>query len=120
MEEFTTPDMTEQLLTRPSKGRLRQIFEEAEPCEIEGARFMLDNDKNEVELFVSFTDADGHTKTTIIHFVVEPAYLWSAFQTDFRLKMIQVYSEFTSRMVAEAIDEHVKSLRRAPSKGEAV
>lgn len=116
MEELKTPDMTSQLLTYPSQERLREIFEQAEPCEIDSARFMLDDDENIVELFTTFNDADGQTKTIAIRFAVEPAYLWSAFETDYRLKMIQAYGEFTSRMVAEAIDDHIKRIRRATLK----
>ena len=117
MEELTTPDMTIQLLTRPPEDRLRQIFNQAEPCEIEGATFMIYTEENVVELLVSFNDADGQIKATNLRFAVEPAYLWAAFQTDYRLKMIQAYGEFTSRMVAEAIDDHIKRIRRATLKG---
>ncbi len=34
-------------------------------------------------------------------------------ETDFRLKLIQAYGEFTPRMVAEAIDDNIKRIRRA-------
>ena len=116
MEEIKAPDMTAQLLKRPPQERLREIFNQAEPCEIDSARFLLDDDENIVKLFATFNDADGQTKTTILHFAVEPAYLWAAFETDFRLKMIQAHSEFTSRMVAEAIDDNIKRIRRSTLK----
>ena len=119
MEELKTPDMAAQLLTRPSQERLREIFEQAEPCEIDSARFMLNDDENTVELFTTFNDADGQIKTIALRFAVEPAYLWSSFETDCRLKMIQAYGEFTSRMVAEAIDDNIKRIRRATLKRQA-
>ena len=74
---------------------------------------MILDEEDIVELIVTFKDADGEDKAHTIHFTVEPDYLWSSFTTDYRLKMIQAYSEFTSRMVAEAIDDYVKRVRRA-------
>lgn len=113
MEEIKTLDMTAQQFTRPSVEHLRQIFEQAEPCEIESARFIILDEEDIVELVINFKDAYGKDIIHAIRFAVEPAYLWSSFTTDCRLKMIQVYSEFTSHMVAEAIDDYVKRVRRA-------
>lgn len=117
MEELKAFDSAAQRPTRPSEERLRQIFEQAEPCEIESAGFMLNGNENTVELFITFKDADGIDKVHAIRFAVEPTHLWASFTTDYRLKMIQVYSEFTSRMAAEAIDDYVKRIRCGTLKG---
>lgn len=113
MEELKPFDTGNQTPMRSSEERLRQIFEQSEPCETETVRFIILDKEDRVELFITFKDADGKRKAHTIRFDVEPAYLWASFTTDYRLKMIQAHSEFTSRMVAESVDEYVKRVRRA-------